>query len=400
MSTDAAALAAPRQPRYRSLDLWRGAACLLVVLFHAGGVAFLTAEAKGGPGVDPAGLLLRATRIGWVGVPFFFVISGYAITATADTFRRRSSGTLTYFRRRIRRIYPPYWAMLGLQVAIVFAVDVALSPHLLTSSIAPIAQPWTLTPGQWLGNLTLTESWRATVLPLRSDQQYILGQAWTLCYEEQFYLVTGLSLLLRPQWFFRLAAGVTAVTLLGQAAGLRVPGLFLDGYWLAFAAGILVYWQVNYGTSRSAMATWLLLGAIVVDAVVGLPEGTDLARDVAAAGLFAMALLAGHRFDDRLANARALRPLAFAGTICYSLYLSHAVIVRSLSQWLQDAGLTSDLATVVVVVPVSVAAAVAVGWAFHVLVERHFLNRPASPSPSGLASGAGVSPSLARPDAV
>ena len=29
------ALPRPRNPRYRCLDLWRGLACLLVVLFHA-----------------------------------------------------------------------------------------------------------------------------------------------------------------------------------------------------------------------------------------------------------------------------------------------------------------------------------------------------------------------------
>jgi peptidoglycan/LPS O-acetylase OafA/YrhL len=37
----------PRSPRYLTLDHWRGIACLLVVLFHSSGVAFLSMEAQG-----------------------------------------------------------------------------------------------------------------------------------------------------------------------------------------------------------------------------------------------------------------------------------------------------------------------------------------------------------------
>ena len=120
--------APPRAPRYLTLDHWRGIACLLVVLFHSSGVAFLSMEASGTQPQQAglAGLALSITRIGWIGVPFFFVISGYAISAAADSSRRGRGGPIGYFKRRIRRIYPPLWVMLVLQVAIVFAVDVFL----------------------------------------------------------------------------------------------------------------------------------------------------------------------------------------------------------------------------------------------------------------------------------
>ena len=203
----AAALGSPRNPRYRSLDLWRGLACLLVVVFHSSGVAFLSLEAAGAGQTDALGMgVLALTRIGWVGVPFFFVISGYAISATADVFRRRTGGTGNYFKRRFRRIYPPYWAMLVLMFVAVFAVDVVFAPHLLTGSIAPIERPWSFSPAQWLGNLSLTESWRHTALAGSDPRDYVMGQAWTLCYEEQFYLVTGIALLVWPARFFLIAA--------------------------------------------------------------------------------------------------------------------------------------------------------------------------------------------------
>ena len=98
--------APPRAPRYLTLDHWRGIACLLVVLFHSSGVAFLSMEASGTPPQQAglSGLALSITRIGWIGVPFFFVISGYAISATADSSRRGRGGPIGYFKRRI----PPH----------------------------------------------------------------------------------------------------------------------------------------------------------------------------------------------------------------------------------------------------------------------------------------------------
>ena len=361
--------------------MWRGLACLLVVVFHSSGVAYLTYEVRGLSATDPISLaLLTAARIGWVGVPFFFVISGYAISATADVFRRRDGGSATYFKRRIRRIYPPYWAMLALSAVLMLVIDVILFPRLLTGSIAPIERPWTFTPGQWLGNLTLTESWRATALPFNSGRDYVLGQAWTLSYEEQFYIVTGLALLLWPARFFVIAVGVTifsaVVPLLASLFHVRITGFFFDGYWLAFAAGVLVYWQVNYGSRRTSRYAWGLLATGVVYATLVFPDRGEIDRDLLAAVLFAAFLLGTHRFDMGISTSRWMRPMAFAGTICYSLYLSHAIIVRTISQGLFAAGLTSSAATVFITLPICVAAAVAVGWMFHRLVERHFLNRP------------------------
>ena len=392
--------APPRAPRYLTLDHWRGIACLLVVLFHSSGVAFLSMEASGTQPQQAglAGLALSITRIGWIGVPFFFVISGYAISATADSSRRGRGGPIGYFKRRIRRIYPPLWAMLVLQVAIVAAIDVFLFRGLLTNSIAPIERPWRFDLPQWIGNLTLTESWRYHLPFSDSPRDYIIGQAWTLCYEEQFYLVVGAALIFAARRFFSVAAAVTIGVILllevAPLAGLRFNGFFFDGYWIAFAMGILVYWQINYGTRTTAFATWGLLVAGLIYAVTIGPKQGELERDLAAAAIFGMMLFALHRWDARMAAWPALRPLKLAGVICFSLYLSHAVIVRTISTGLYGAGLTDPTVTVLVVLPICLAAAIAVGWAFHYLVERHFLNPSSGPSPSGMASAQPARPIL------
>ena len=289
--------------------------------------------------------------------------------------------------------------MLVLQVAIMAAIDVFLFRGLLTNSIAPIERPWGFDLPQWIGNVTLTESWRYHLPFSDSPRDYIIGQAWTLCYEEQFYLVVGRRADLRG-----------AAVLLGRGgghhrrhpapgqvaplAGLRFNGFFFDGYWIAFAMGILIYWQINYGTRATAYATWGLLVAGLIYAVTIGPTQGELERDLAAAAIFGMMLFALHRWDARMAAWPALRPLKLAGVICFSLYLSHAVIVRAISAGLYGAGLTDPTVTVLVVLPICLAAAIAVGWAFHRLVERHFLNPSSGPSPSGLASEQPARPTL------
>src|SRR5262245_59812438 len=103
---------APRNPRYESLDMWRGVACLLVLLNHA--IVYQLPD-----GTTPQGLqrfdvaaAAVAARL-WLGVPMFFVISGYCISAAVDSYRRRGSSVGTYFVRRFKRIFPPYWAVLA-----------------------------------------------------------------------------------------------------------------------------------------------------------------------------------------------------------------------------------------------------------------------------------------------
>ena len=128
-------------------------------------------------------------------------------------------------------------------------------------------------------------------------------------------------------------------------------------------AGILVYWQVNYGSARTRPWAWLLLASGVAYAVLILPSRGVLDRDLVAAMGFAFFLLAIHRWDAPVAVSPTMRPLAFAGTICYSLYLSHAVVVRTISQLMWDAGVTSPLGTLAISIPICVAAAVLVGLA-------------------------------------
>src|SRR5437867_496366 len=119
-------LPTPRRPRYWSLDIWRGFACLAVVVYHS--CFYFQAER---PDVNHE--IKEILNRFWAGVPAFFVISGYCIAATADSTRRRGSAS-QYFRRRLRRIFPPYWACLLLALVGVELTTWAIGPGLLDDS--------------------------------------------------------------------------------------------------------------------------------------------------------------------------------------------------------------------------------------------------------------------------
>ena len=364
----------PRQPRYRSLDLWRGVACLFVVVCHATKVHRETIDDLGTTGSASGVLswLLEITRRMEIGVPLFFVISGYCIAATADSTRRRSQTVGSYFVRRFRRIYPPLWICTLCLIAIHFGIDFVLFPGSLSSEPWPQFRPWWFSGQQWLGNLTLTETWLHYLVG--GQRLHFPSQAWTLCYEEQFYAVTGLLLFLASRHFFQAATIFTGLTiaLMLSCAWVELPvlGFFFDGSWLTFAAGVLVYYQINYAGPKQKL---MLLGVLLLATGWSFAE-PDRIPGGQPAFCFAMLILALHRWDRQLATTPVLRPLMYCGTLCYSLYLVHVEPVKAISYGLHRFGLRDELSTLLIVVPVCVAVSVGLAWFFHWAVESRFLN--------------------------
>ena len=373
-------LSAPRSPRYRSLDMWRGVACLAVVVVHSIFYSHPTVDAQGLEGI--AAVVMEGCSWLWLGVPMFFVISGYCISATADSSRRKSGAIGNYFVRRFRRIYPPYWALLAISCLVVGVCELFLWPGLFADSNHPFYGPWSLSDWQWVGNVSLTESWRAQVVG--DDRWYLLGHIWTLCYEEQFYVVCGLILLVAPRHFFTSAAVVSLLVVPAAAVArlFRIQGFFFDGYWLLFASGILVYFHVNYASKRlcRVIEGAFVLGMLAcwIDPLHHWANGSIESHGFIAFG-FALTLILTRRWDERIAGTRWTRPLQICGVMCYSLYLVHYPISKALSHMLYLAGLESNLVTLFVTVPVCLSASLAAAWPFHVFIERRFLNTSQSP---------------------
>ncbi|MGP8201787.1 MAG: acyltransferase family protein [Limisphaerales bacterium] len=363
-----------KDTRYYSLDFWRGVACLMVVVFHS------SFDLIDNPNVAHAGWegkwITRLLTHLWLGVPIFFVISGYCITAACDAAKTRPQPTKRYFIRRFRRIYPPYWITLLLLFLLMMAPWLAGHPDLFATE-GHLTHPMSsFSISRWFGNITLTEGIRPHFFGAGS--WYFLGPSWTLCYEEQFYAICGLLLLAAGRHFFSaaawLTAGVVGVVAVAACTKLAVAGFFFDGHWLLFEAGMVVYYSIHHGSARFARlagAGLILAGVVAILSRVITKVYTE---EYYVGFFFAFLILALYRWDFAIATNRLLRPITYCGIMCYSLYLIHEPLVRLVSHIFYVVGIKKEWAAILLVIPFCTMLAAVLGWGFHLAVERRFLN--------------------------
>lgn len=353
--------------RYLLLDHWRGLACLSVLVFHASGQ-------QPDHGTVAQEIIARL----WIGVPVFFVISGYCITASVMRTRDTGGTLADYFKRRLRRIFPPYWAamLLVAVVASLAAVTTGAAVLAHTRDGFDAIDPHGLTAWRWLGTLTLTEGWRVHLLPF-GGHGWFLGHAWTLGYEEQFYAVAGVMLLLAPRRWFALAG---AVTLAVVAIAAVVPhdvigGFWFNGRWLTFACGIGVYFYLHEAGNRTRyLAPAAMLAALAWSVLRPEFGSNGIVTETAVGAATALTLIPLYRYDTSWAALSALKPLQWCGLRCYSLYLLHWPIAKMVWWGLTAEGINAWPRTQFLAVPLTLVLSVAVTAVFFKYVERPCLS--------------------------
>lgn len=308
----------PRAPglyheRFGLIDAWRGLAALAVVVHHVAG------SVLGGPAVI-----------------VFFVISGYCIAASADSCARKGLGWREFMWRRVRRIYPPYLFSLAFWAATrVLKIRMGGENDLAR------------TPLEWIQNLTLTQWLTLVVHPQPSatmNPTPFVSVYWSLCYEEQFYLVMGLLLVVCSGRRGPIGQAVVALTLVGLVWNVLAPqlatGIFLE-YWALFGIGALVFYRlcrVERAGLRRAIDIFLAV-LMLVSAYLrwfagiewqGLGHYAPLWSDYRIAwgemivgSAFALSLIVCRRFDAAYAATRIAKLLGALGAITFSLYLVH-----------------------------------------------------------------------------
>jgi len=364
-----------RSTRYLWLDSWRGIACLMLIVYHA---MFYVDESIGIFAGDVWHTLVWAARRMWIGVPIFFVISGYCIAGSVRSLQDQPGGLKQFARRRFFRIYPPLWVACAMAA---LTWQVAETSPFLSQYCRQIKGVGDLSIWQWIGNLTATESWLHHIFSSGSGPNYLMGIIWTLCYEEQFYLIAALMLIAFRSKAFLGSVAVTAIAALLFLSGLAVSpslaGFFLDGHWLLFAFG----WAAHHAINESRLAGKIcIIGALLLTTVAALlamrGENSDTALhfdlSLASAASFALLLIIAHPWDAVLSKARLTQPFAAVGKISYSVYLTHYAPVTLISAAFAGVGLHSHFFTLAVVLPLSFLASWLVGYPFYLLIERRF----------------------------
>jgi len=99
----------PPLTRFAALDGVRGIAILGVLLFHYGYFAQSVHPVKG-----QASALFTLFDLGWLGVDLFFVLSGFLITGILLKSKNQRHYFKSFYARRALRIFPAYYALLGI----------------------------------------------------------------------------------------------------------------------------------------------------------------------------------------------------------------------------------------------------------------------------------------------
>ena len=296
--------------RIPELDGLRGIAVILVMADHFARDAFAGTSYP---------LIATLFRMGWIGLPLFFVLSGYLITGGLIRDHAFPGALRRFYLRRVLRIWPLYLTACFLLLVVLPLTPLVTGPEV---DLARSVQPW-----YWLHATNL--------LAMVGTLPFQTGHFWSLSVEEQFYLVWPLLVFrLKVQCLPRaLALGLAVITLAWILAvfahhdGLRIwlsPGL----YALPLAGGCWLAWQASLRDLRELLRPARIIGLVGLPGVAllsllgdGRLWAVDVARVVVAVlGVAAIVLALGTGALARLCGSPWLIRL---GVISYGLYVIH-----------------------------------------------------------------------------
>jgi peptidoglycan/LPS O-acetylase OafA/YrhL len=359
--------------RLAGLDTLRALAIALVLMSHYQGF------------VSHAPTFGFMGKIGWAGVDLFFVLSGYLIgnQLLVPAARGDHLNLKTFFARRLLRTLPNYYAVLAVYLLL------PDSP-IAGKSMAPVWQFLTFTQNFGLNyGETFTHS-------------------WSLCIEEQFYLVFPLAVLVlvgserspRLLWCALFAAIGTGMTVRGMA--------FLDGmdafaapvYYSSFSRfdellpGVAIAMLKNFHPAAFARilrhGNALLVAGLAMSAAV-LYGITNDVPTAFAASTFGFSLVAA---SFALLTCSALSPgsilnwaripgAASLALWSYAIYLVHKPVFMALRPELIsrriDPGAPLTIAAVM-------AAGILGGWVLYRVIETPFMQLRARWYPAGTST--------------
>ena len=341
--------------RFASLDGLR-CLCIALVLWHHAPVRHALEAPP-----------LWAGR-GFLGVDFFFVLSGFLIT-TLLLRERRAQGRVSlrgFYWRRALRILPVY--LLVVTAVCAYYVGIKGETRLLE-----------LVPFYYL--------FAANVL---TEHVPTLEITWSLAVEEQYYLLWPLLLVwLPPRTLLPVLAALVALNVAAVTGALRplgvapvdLPPLRLEMFPATYAPILLgSALAVILDDARGFRLAAALLGhraapvaalAVLAALVAVLPRDLvgwpNLALHLAMTAVLASIVL---REDHVLRPVLAARPLARLGEVSYGLYLYHLIALHVAGLALVRAGVADPWAVTAVYAVLSVAMAEA---SFR-LYERPFLS--------------------------
>ncbi len=318
-----------------TLQAGRGIAALAVVLHHADNAV----SKQNAPLPE---WLSTIFAYGYLGVDFFFVLSGFIIYYVNHSRTQQPGFASKYLKSRFVRVFIPYWPI-GIAVAIAY---------MLLPGLASGANDW-----GWFSTLTL----------LPASEGPALAPAWTLQHEILFYAFALICLLLNRLLLLSIVAAIAvAAYSFALPGGYKALGL-VD---LEFLFGIVVAWCfINEKMMQNVVLALVGLALCVLFFIVDI----RLYSVIFGLGL-AFLLLPIVRAEA--AGRFTIGPvLTLLGGASYAIYLIHYPLMSGLARLTSEWNMMAAFALLVTI-------ATAAGIAYHKLFElpaiklsRHWLDK-------------------------
>lgn len=412
--TQAAEKPTQNSGRIHYIDGIRAFAALAVVVLHILQMRGLRLETAGViPGFDYSGALTSGIvsdvirvlislflNFGTLAVKLFIVISGYTIMISVVKSKDGlpKGGIIGYMKRRIKRIWPPYYAALAISILVILVI-----PGMSTMTFNryhDIALP--LTTEAVVSHALFIHTW------FPQYAQTINTPMWSIAVEEQIYILFPLVLL--PFW--RRRQGLMMIVssmVIGWGLMLFLP---LEIYhstraWflILFALGAtgvsinlsdrpsdkMLREKVPWGPLGIGLLIAWFVAAKIVPKVLGLEDAASSMRieaftDVLFGGAWMAFLVHFTEVWKRGIPKRSLlavfdsKPAVSLGLFSYSIYLMHVPIISVLTMVLMRLGIDGELLYILNFV-IGFPLAIGLTYLFHLVFERPFMPQAVKKTP-------------------
>jgi exopolysaccharide production protein ExoZ len=301
--------------RLLSVQALRAVAALLVVWVHAIDAAEMYSAPR-------QSRFFHWENYGACGVDIFFAISGFIVSQVAVRLADRNPGTPSasareFLTRRITRIFPLYWIL----TAVVIAID-ELGKH-----------PIQWHSFHWIPTLLLFPSLHA----LGNAPALSLG--WSLMFEMYFYLILTIFMIWTPSSLVRnTTVFLCGMVILGTLVNIHRPFIviWMNPIVLEFVFGCLIGLMFSHSIMTSKIkkigVSVAVIGAILLAATIFTGYGQASEQDWILAGYYswlrvvvwgvpAALLVGGVIFWNPKMRSAPARLLVFLGDASYSIYL-------------------------------------------------------------------------------
>ena len=347
--------------RIVELDGLRGVAILMVISFHYLNNQLLDSTYKIGK------MLCKITSFGWVGVDLFFVLSGFLIGSLLLRTKNTSNYFSTFYIRRLVRIIPNYYLLLIIFL-IINCIPYFLDDYMLSGNYTiPVGSYFLMTHNFYMANLN-------------NMGNGVLSITWSIGIEEQFYLIIPLLIYyLDKKWL--------VIVLLFTVAGASIIRFHFT-HWIpayvllpsrmdSISTGVLVALFYSHTKFRSVSLRYrngiitLLFLNVLLCGYLYFRYGDlgSIKHSLFAcffAGCLVLALVETPLYSRVLRN----RYLCLVGTISYSLYLFHYLILAMFHHFAGDRnGLSLNNFRDLIVTSLSLIASFIFSWIIYKWVE-------------------------------